>query len=400
MSKKYLPVKVSKTRCFLLLGVFLCLYFMDNLPIASFIGYNLYNNYLKPALWLGIALTIWKLPRIRYSAKLRFRQGLILWAFSFAVIYIFISIGAGLIDGFGKSPYNHSFKGMLTNIFVIGSALIGCETLRSYVVNSMTHKKVNYFVFLLISILITICNFSTNIFTGLKGIKDIVVFFAQFFAPEFSHNLMATYLAFLGGTIPAITYTGILQAFHWLSPVLPNLKWITTALIGILCPVFFLLSMQNIYLKESGTYPKKDKREDSIASWMITSLVSIFVIWFAVGVFPVYPSVIATGSMEPMIKPGDVILIDKSVDKSKLNVGDIIQFRRDNILISHRIVEIIDDDIGKGYLTKGDNNSARDSNVVRLDKIKGKLIKVVPKVGWLTLLIKSERDIQLDGIEF
>jgi len=373
---------------------------MDNLPIASFIGYNLYNNYLKPALWLGIALTIWKLPRIRYSAKLRFRQGLILWAFSFAVIYIFISIGAGLIDGFGKSPYNHSFKGMLTNIFVIGSALIGCETLRSYVVNSMTHKKVNYFVFLLISILITICNFSTNIFTGLKGIKDIVVFFAQFFAPEFSHNLMATYLAFLGGTIPAITYTGILQAFHWLSPVLPNLKWITTALIGILCPVFFLLSMQNIYLKESGTYPKKDKREDSIASWMITSLVSIFVIWFAVGVFPVYPSVIATGSMEPMIKPGDVILIDKSVDKSKLNVGDIIQFRRDNILISHRIVEIIDDDIGKGYLTKGDNNSARDSNVVRLDKIKGKLIKVVPKVGWLTLLIKSERDIQLDGIEF
>ena len=47
--------------------------------------------------------------------------------------------------------------------------------------------------------------------------------------------------------------------------------------------------------------------------------------------------------MEPEIKPGDIILVERIVDIegiNKLKVGDIIQFQRDGILISHRIIDI------------------------------------------------------------
>ena len=70
-----------------------------------------------------------------------------------------------------------------------------------------------------------------------------------------------------------------------------------------------------------------------------------------------------------------------------------------NILISHRIIEIIEDENGKGYLTKGDNNSAADTRIVRLDQVRGKIVEVVPKVGWLTLLLKN-RTAAPDDVEF
>src|SRR5690606_35356850 len=121
--------------------------------------------------------------------------------------------------------------------------------------------------------------------------------------------------------------------------------------------------------------------------------------WFTVGVFPIYPSVIATGSMEPMISPGDIILVKKIVNMDGINAlkeGDVIQFKRGEILISHRIVDVIENDKeGLQFRTKGDNNSTVDTNLVRPQDIKGKVEYTIPKIGWLTLFIKSNQNINL-----
>jgi len=135
---------------------------------------------------------------------------------------------------------------------------------------------------------------------------------------------------------------------------------------------------------------------------MITSIISIAIIWFSVGVFPIYPSVIATGSMRPMTKPGDVILARKVTDVNNLHTGDVIQFKRDGVSISHRIIEIVEDR-EKGvpvFRTKGDNNSAPDVDLVKPEQVKGKIINVIPNAGWPSLLIRSSREIPLEEIEF
>ena len=84
-----------------------------------------------------------------------------------------------------------------------------------------------------------------------------------------------------------------------------------------------------------------------------------------------------------------------------LKEGDVIQFKRDNILISHRITELVyDEEQGLLFRTKGDNNSSEDSELVKPQDLKGTIEYVVPKVGWPTLLIKSDKDIDLNIIEF
>lgn len=107
--------------------------------------------------------------------------------------------------------------------------------------------------------------------------------------------------------------------------------------------------------------------------------------------------------MKPLIHPGDMVLISKMKnieDIDNLKEGDIIQFKRGNILITHRIVEILNEKNVKQYRTKGDNNSVSDKQTVKPEDIKGRMISVIPKVGWPTLLLKSSDDIPIEDVEF
>ena len=399
MNTKYLPTRPSKRKCVSLVGLIVILYFLDNQAVASLLGSQFFYSVLKPLFWIGLALVVWLFPRVRTKGKLRHKEFLNWWAFNFAVIYLAVLVLAGLVDGFGKSPYDQSLSGMALNLVLIGSVLVGKEFVRSYLINSFTDND-KYLKLIITALFMTFITFSLSKYSGLKGYEDSVQFMAQYFLPEFSINLFATYLAYLGGPVPAIIYIGILQAFHWFSPILPNLQWITTALVGIMCPLFSLMIVQSVYLIEARMVKRRDKGEEGPIGWIVTSLISIAIIWFAAGVFSVYPSVIVTGSMEPMIKPGDVILVKKVEDINDIKMGDVVQFKRGNILISHRIIEIVEDGGPKSYRTKGDNNSVADSNLVKPEQIKGQIIQVVPKIGWPTLLLKSNSDVPLDEIEF
>ena len=377
----------------LLIGI----YILDNSSVATYINRVLFTYILKPLLWVGLAVLIWRMPHIKPTAKLRYKKLLYLWAFIFGVAFVLINLCAAFLDGLGKSPYDHSLIGIITNIIYVGSALAGREFARSYLINSLT-KKENYLVFILVALFMTIINFSINRYTGLSSIEGAVQFIAEYFLPEFSHNIFSSYLVFLGGPIVSIIYLGIIQGFHWLSPILPNLKWINTALIGILSPIFFLMIYNSIY--SNIALKKKQQEDEDLVSWIITSIISIVIIWFSVGVFPVYPSVIATGSMEPEIKPGDVILVEKVKDMDDINalkIDDIIQFQRDGVLISHRVIEIKDsEESGLQFKTKGDNNPTPDTDLVKPQDIKGTVIYKVPKIGWLTLLVKGDKEIPID----
>lgn len=387
------------------MGLVCGLYLLDYSPVAPFLGNQFYTYLFKPILWLGVAYLIcFILPHMRAKGPPRLRGFLNWWAFIFAFMLIVFCVTAGLlIDGLGSSPYNHSLKGILLNILLIGSVILATELVRHYLVNSMTSKE-NYLVFILIALFLTLLAFPLKKFFGFQGYQDAVKYMAQYVMPEFSKNLLATFLAYLGGPLPAIIYMGTLQAFKWFSPVLPNLQWITEAFVGVLCPVFCLIVLQGMYLKESRTGKKGGQNEENPAGWIGISLFSVILIWFVVGVFPIYPSVIATGSMEPGVRPGDVILVKKVKDMDdihSLQPGEIIQFRRDNILICHRITAVAkNEDEQTRFHTRGDNNSAPDSQLVKPGDVKGRVVEVVPKLGWPTLLIKSQPDVPLDEIYF
>lgn len=384
-------------RFFLLLAV-LGIYTLDNPYIRSLTGSSLFIYGLVPLFWCGIALVVFFQPALRYKSKLRTRSFINSWSFIFALLFICVQVLAGLVDGLGKSPYDHSVFGIAVNVFSVGVVLVGREFFRSYIMNNMA-KNEKYIVFLSVSLFMTALAFPVEKYLDLQGYESIVKFFAQFFLPEFSKNFLATYLVYLGGPTSSLIFLGVLNAFHWLSPILPDLQWITAASVGVLTPIFMFSTMQSMYEVESKKVHKREVEKEGLVSFIITILISVGIVWFAVGVFPVYPSVIVTGSMKPMISPGDVILVKKTTDIKEVQIGDVIHFKRDGIMISHRITDIVIKDGVPNYRTRGDNNNTEDIELVRPDQLKGEIIRVVPNIGWPTLLIKSSKDIPFDEID-
>jgi len=97
---------------------------------------------------------------------------------------------------------------------------------------------------------------------------------------------------------------------------------------------------------------------------------------------------VLTGSMEPGIRPGDVV-VTAGVNEgniSQLKVGDIITFLPfpdDPTLVTHRVIALTAGADGPGFVTKGDNNNSEDPwGPMTATQIRGKVVYVIPYVGY------------------
>lgn len=112
--------------------------------------------------------------------------------------------------------------------------------------------------------------------------------------------------------------------------------------------------------------------------------VVFFIFSFILPKFSYNLFVIKTGSMEPTIKTGSIILSKKMTTYKENDIITFNDFERGNI--THRIVK--KDKEGE-FTTKGDFNETEDRNLVEKSNILGKVIFVVPFLGYLTMWIKS-----------
>lgn len=93
---------------------------------------------------------------------------------------------------------------------------------------------------------------------------------------------------------------------------------------------------------------------------------------------------VQSGSMEPSIMTGDII-ITKTFDQYKNN--DVITFEDDQQRrVTHRI---IDNQDNNQIITKGDANRSQDNKNINKNQIIGKVILVIPKLGYIVSFSKS-----------
>ena len=99
---------------------------------------------------------------------------------------------------------------------------------------------------------------------------------------------------------------------------------------------------------------------------------------------------IISESMEPTFYKDDLALV-KSCNMEELKKGDIITFKQEDRIISHRISEIIEEKGKKQFITKGDNNEVEDIEPVDVQNIYGKVVLVIPKIGKIINYIQNAR---------
>ena len=95
--------------------------------------------------------------------------------------------------------------------------------------------------------------------------------------------------------------------------------------------------------------------------------------------------VVLTESMEPLIKPGDVV-VTTPMSRKEPKIGDIVTYvakRFDGSPVGTFTHRIIDGDKVSGFIVKGDNNPAPDVQRPKSEDIAGVLIFTIPFIGTL-----------------
>lgn len=100
--------------------------------------------------------------------------------------------------------------------------------------------------------------------------------------------------------------------------------------------------------------------------------------------------IVLTGSMEPDIKPGDMVIV-KNTKAESIDVGDVITFtnKEGKNITTHRVTNI---SYGQEieFTTKGDANNVEDENKVSESQLLGKMTRNIEGVGKIIGFIKAK----------
>lgn len=84
------------------------------------------------------------------------------------------------------------------------------------------------------------------------------------------------------------------------------------------------------------------------------------------------PLIVLTDSMYPVIESGDLIIC-KGAEAEEIQVGDIIAFfdpaGNGTTIVTHRVIEVVEENGQLAWRTKGDNNNTEDRLPVPADKL-------------------------------
>ena len=105
-----------------------------------------------------------------------------------------------------------------------------------------------------------------------------------------------------------------------------------------------------------------------------------------------FPLIVLTDSMYPQIQSGDLILC-RQVDATAVQVGDVISFfdpaGNGTSIVTHRVVEITEENGQLAFRTKGDANNTEDKALVPADKLSGVYLRRFPKAGKVAMFMQT-----------
>ncbi len=344
-------------------------------------GHHIFWQVAQAGYWSCLTMAAIAVWRFSLVATPRPTAPLLSAAALAAVFQISLLVGAGLLFGFGRSPYSAGPIDVAANLLYVGAVLVAVETARACVVvvlartNPVAAIAVGTVVFALIRVPLARL-------TSLSGGEAAFSFLGGDLLPALAIGLVASVLAASGGPLPAILYGGILQAFEWLSPVLPDLDWAAAAFVGTLGPVLVLGLLEH---PEPGVIDVEEVRRPRAG--MAAAVATVAVVWFIGGLFGVRPVAVSGPSMPPTYHVGDLVIVQE-VAAPEISIGDVVLYRHGSIDVVHRVIDIAVDGGALVFVTQGDGNNVADEPFIAPDEL-GRVVAVVPKVGWPSVFVRD-----------
>jgi signal peptidase len=368
-------------------------YWMGNYVLPGRMSPDLQVYVVRPLIWGGIGLFAFELWR-RITDRPVVERTFLGLALLAGVFNVSALICAGVLFGFGHSPYSRQIFHMTENLWYIGTLIFGLEMSRAYLLTVWSRKNATL-AFIATALIIGALWFAPGQYDVLiqHDHQRAVQVFGRTFMPAASESLMTTFLAMLGGPLPAFVYHFSLESYRWVSPILPRLDWTIATFVGTLAPAVAMLIVRDAYFgvraaEEPAAEAEAAPKKGGFSPLLYLGLtVIVALIWLDTGMLGVKPALVSGPSMKPYLGPGDMI-ITKDVGASSLKVGDVVKYRGAHGDVIHRVVEIKNGPAGLTFITQGDNNNVADPPVTP-DQIEGKLVLKIPELGWIPIEIRK-----------
>ena len=357
----------------------------------------IYLYIINPLFWITLAVFL-KIAIGKSYQKSRIKKEVIQYILIAVIVYILTYMISGLFITFGNNPYFTTVKGFLINLWMFGTVIISKEYIRYRLINNV-YENDKKEIAILVSLIYIIIEIGLNKYINTKitllfALKDI----CQNLIPLIAKNVLYSYISMKSDWKPASIYELFTKLYLWLSPILPNAPWIIVAIIETTIPTILFFYIRYANSKNSEIKSRQEIENVNPKNSIPLVVLVILVIWFTIGVFPVKPIAVASGSMEKELYIGDVVIVKKCNANDIVN-GDIIQYQMKGYTVIHRVIEKKQKNGEYYFTTKGDNNPSEDKESVKEDQVLGKVIFKVKYLGypsiWLNI-IQSNEQVEVD----
>lgn len=357
----------------------------------------IYLYIINPLFWITLAVFL-KIAIGKSYQKSRIKKEVIQYILIAVIVYILTYMISGLFITFGNNPYFTTVKGFLINLWMFGTVIISKEYIRYRLINNV-YENDKKEIAILVSLIYIIIEIGLNKYINTKitllfALKDI----CQNLIPLIAKNVLYSYISMKSDWKPASIYELFTKLYLWLSPILPNAPWIMVAIIETTIPTILFFYIRYANSKNSEIKSRQEIENVNPKNSIPLVVLVILVIWFTIGVFPIKPIAVASGSMEKELYVGDVVIVKKCNANDIVN-GDIIQYQMKGYTVIHRVIEKKQKNGEYYFTTKGDNNPSEDKESVKEDQVLGKVIFKVKYLGypaiWLNI-IQSNEQVEVD----
>lgn len=344
----------------------------------------------KIILMLLISLIIFNFVFIFEKDNHRYMSDIILEIVFYVILYFILYYLLGLIVGLAKTPNYFTLRGL--RLF-IAPTILYCIIKEFFRYNLLCKADGNKICTIFVVCLLILLDITNDYnFVNFENQYDILKFVALLVLPAITKNISYSYISKKMGYKPVIIFDLIFSLYPYIIPILPNPNEYLMSIIYLLVPVLFAFRILWFFeVKKDDKLPSNYHKKQF--KGILLPIITIgAIVYFYSGYFRFYSVAIASGSMNPKIKIGDVVIVDQKYPRMQLKKGDVIAFRHNDVIIVHRIYKKIKINGEYIYYTKGDANNHVDDFYSEEKDIIGKVNKKISYIGYPTVWFNKEGD--------
>jgi signal peptidase len=347
-------------------------------------------------LWATITPLTLFITKLTPTNIWRTNKVLIQTATIIAIFQVFLAVFMAFFMGFGRNTLVWTPRALAIYFPFLLTPFLAVEFSRAQLAQTVSKHKPTMAI-LTISLFYALLTPTIPNYLDLTTPLSIAEFLIRTFIPTLATSLLATYFAYLGGLPANLTYMAIPALITWFSPILPNIQWQTSSILTVTATTIGFIILDTT-VKPLPTTAKErhhirkslltKKGKNQTIYWTAIALIGVIAVWSTTGLLGFTPTIIASGSMQPTLNPGDIAIIIKVPTKT-IQVGDIIQYATPNENIVHRVINTYYQGGILLFETKGDANNAPDPEPISEEQIMGKAVLTIPKLGWVSIYLKE-----------